>query len=217
MKNYINVWIIVLLTICVSSCASEENIKSGTITLNIPDTFTWAIETPEITVDGEQAILEWQRLQVWDVIDDVSLDMRADYFNDVDTTTIWEYEGYRLVQTVPSLDTPVCTFQTKQLEAAVKQFPNNTFFIISNDTPFALQRFCSDNSINNLVVLSDARTRDFWKSNGLFMPEYGLLARSIFIIDENNEIFYVDYAEEVTGELDLLNALAFLESLNNEE
>ncbi len=215
MKNYINVWIIVLLTIFFYSCSPKDN-SWDTIVLNIPDTFTWAIETPEITVDGEQAILEWQRLQVWDTIEDISLDMRADYFNDVDTTTIWEYEGYRLVQTVPSLDTPVCTFQTKQLEAAAKQFPNNTFFIVSNDTPFALQRFCSANSINNLVVLSDARTREFWKNNGLFLPEYGLLARSVFILDENNEIVYVDYAEEVTWELDLINALAYLKSLNNQ-
>jgi thiol peroxidase len=51
--------------------------------------------------------------------------------------------------------------QTKQLEFAAQEFTDITFLIISNDTPFALQRFCSANGIDNLQVFSDARTREF--------------------------------------------------------
>lgn len=103
--------------------------------------------------------------------------------------------------------------QTKQLEFAAKNFNDIAFIIISNDTPFALQRFCSANKIDNLKVMSDARTREFGKKNSLYLEEYGLLTRSIMIVDENNKILYIEYANEVTQELDLMNALAFLENI----
>jgi len=103
--------------------------------------------------------------------------------------------------------------QTKQLEFAASEFPNISFIVISNDTPFALQRFCAANSINNLEVLSDARTREFGTQNGLLLTDYSLLTRSIMIVDENNVIQYIQYANEVTSELDLMNALAFLNTL----
>lgn len=139
--------------------------------------------------------------------------MRADYFDEVETTSLSDFSGYKLIETVPSLDTPVCTMQTKQLEFATSQFPEVEFIVVSNDTPFALQRFCNANGIDNLTVLSDARTREFGIKNSLYLPDYALLTRSIMIVDENNVIQYIEYANEVTSELDLMNALAFLKSL----
>jgi len=87
--------------------------------------------------------------------------------------------------------------------------------VISNDTPFALQRFCSANSIKNLQVFSDARSRDFGTLNGLLLEDFGLLTRSIMIVDDENTIRYIEYANEVTSELDLMNALAFLKNTIN--
>jgi len=69
------------------------------------------------------------------------------------------------------------------------------------------------NSINNLKVFSDARTREFWKQNGFLLEDYSLLTRSVMIVDENNIIQYIEYADEVTSELDLMNALAFLKGV----
>jgi peroxiredoxin len=45
------------------------------------------------------------------------------------------------------------------------------------------------------------------------MPQYGLLARAIMIVDNDMNVVYIDYAEEVTHELDLMNALAYLKKL----
>jgi len=103
--------------------------------------------------------------------------------------------------------------QTKQLEFAAKEFEDITFIVVSNDTPFALQRFCSANGIDNLQVMSDARTREFGKQNGLYLEDYALLTRSIMIINSENIIEYIEYANEVTSELDLMNALAYLKSV----
>lgn len=215
MKKNINIFIVLLLSIIISWCLKEQE-KSQEIVFNIPETFTWALETEDITVKWEKVELEWKRLKIWDIIQDIVLDKKAAFFDKVDTAKISDFGWYRIIETVPSLDTPVCTMQTKQLESAAKTFPDVTFVIVSNDTPFALQRFCAANSIDNLVVFSDARTREFWIKNGLYLPKYGLLTRSIIIVDKDMKIVYVDYSEEVTNELDLWNALAFLKSIKKE-
>ncbi|MCH8518540.1 thiol peroxidase [Candidatus Gracilibacteria bacterium] len=197
-----------------ASCSSgiSEN-QEEQIVLNIPDNYT-VFEVPDsITVQGGGVNLAGELLMVGDVLEDVILDKRADYFDEVDSTRLSDYAGIKLIQTVPSLDTPVCTLQTKQLEAAAEKFSDTQFITISNDTPFALQRFCSANKIDNLVTLSDARTREFGQENSFLLPEYGLLTRAIMIVDESLEILYIEYAEEVTHELNLENALAFLQSL----
>lgn len=183
------------------------------VALSIPQTHTPAVETPDITVNGQKVELSGERLKIGDTLKDLELDMKAPYFDVVTQTQVSKFRGYKLIETVPSLDTPVCTFQTKQLESATKLFPDMEFLIVSNDTPFALERFCSANGIDNLTVLSDARTREFGTQNGLYLPDYGLLTRSIMIVDENMKIVYIDYAEEVTKELNLENALAYLQSL----
>lgn len=183
------------------------------LVLDIPTEFTGAIETSPITVNGVAVNLEWTRLTIGSKIIDTELDSPADYFDQVTTDRVSNYSGYKLIEVVPSLDTPVCTRQTKELESAAKLFPTTPILIISNDTPFALQRFCLTNDISNVKVLSDARTRQFGRSNGLFMPQYGLLARTIMIVDNDMNVVYVDYAEEVTEELDLMNALAYLQQL----
>ncbi|NCQ82560.1 hypothetical protein GW750_07390 [bacterium] len=84
---------------------------------------------------------------------------------------------------------------------------------MSHDTPFALKRFSTDNKIYNAKPLSDSRRKEFALSNGLYMNEYNLMARAIIIVDDNLEVLYVDYADEVTDAVDLLNAFAFLKEL----
>ncbi len=203
-----------ILLACVSviflaSCSlfSDEHPMS----FAIPDNYVTIDNTDPITVSGKQVQLSWDRLQIWDNIQDTVLDKRADYFDQVETTSLANFPWIIVLETVPSLDTPVCTMQTKQLEFAAGEFTDIHFVVISNDTPFALQRFCSANKIRNLHTLSDARSREFWKQNGLLLEEYGLLTRSIMILDEDKKVQYIEYASEVTQELDLMNALAFLQ------
>lgn len=208
MKKYI----ISLVCISLLSSCNTDTTQSW-LSFEIPDIFSQVSNSWAITVNGEEVELSWEKLQVWDTLKDAILDMRADYFDQVETTSLSDFPKMKLIETVPSLDTPVCTMQTKQLEFATSEFPEVDFIVISNDTPFALQRFCNANGIDNLTVLSDARTREFGTENWLLLPDYSLLTRSIMIVDENNIIQYIEYANEVTSELDLMNALAFLKSL----
>ncbi len=207
---------LILLTSCGTN-NSHENTAEDSLPLGmeftIPETVTEVSNSWSITVNWEEVTIAWERLKIWDTLVDAIIDNKADFFDQVWTASINDYKWYKLIETVPSLDTPVCTKQTKQLEFAAKEFPNVDFLIISNDTPFALQRFCAANSINNLQVFSDARTREFGKQNWLFLEDYSLLTRAIMVVDDANEIKYIEYANEVTSELDLMNALAFLKTV----
>ena len=207
------IFILFLVGFFLWGCNLDVSLEDEQMSFDIPESFIKVDNSWDITVNGNKTQLSGEKLQVWDVLNDVLLDQKADYFDQVGTGSINDFTWYRLIETVPSLDTPVCTMQTKQLEFAAKEFPEISFIIISNDTPFALQRFCSANGIDNLKVMSDARTREFWKQNSLYLEEYGLLTRSIMIIDEENTIKYIEYANEVTSELGLMNALAYLQSI----
>ena len=204
-----------MLVTFLSSCVWNTSEQEQRVILNIPDEYNLMEVPNEIRVDGTPVTLQWELLWVWDTLIDTGLDLRADYFNEVESKNLSEFWSLKLIQTVPSLDTPVCTLQTQQLEAAAQKFQDVTFITLSHDTPFALQRFCAENSIDNLITLSDARTREFWIRNNFFLPEFWLLTRSIFIVDEDLEILYIEYAEEVTHELNLENALAFLNTLRD--
>ena len=188
------VLITLILAIAFTSCGAEKSNEvnvEDTIPLGmeftIPETVSEVSNSWAITVNGEAVKISGERLEVWDVLTDVTLDNKADFFDQVWTASINDYKWYKLIETVPSLDTPVCTKQTKQLEFAAKEFPNVDFLVISNDTPFALQRFCAANSINNLQVFSDARTREFWAKNGLLLEDYSLLTRAIMVVDAAND------------------------------
>lgn len=205
---------IIIASILLSSCTLYNNKnESFEVNLEIPETYIEVDNSSPITVNGTEVSLSGEKIQVGDILEVTVLDNKADYFDRVSTWSISDFSWYKLIETVPSLDTPVCTMQTKQLEFAAQEFTDITFLIISNDTPFALQRFCSANGIDNLQVFSDARTREFWIKNGLFLEEYGLLTRTIMIVDDTNTVKYIEYADEVTSELDLMNALAYLKSL----
>jgi peroxiredoxin len=45
------------------------------------------------------------------------------------------------------------------------------------------------------------------------MSEFDLMTRAVIIVNEQMEVLYVDYADEVTQDIDLLNAFAFLNTL----
>jgi thiol peroxidase len=136
--------------------------------------------------------------------------MPAPTFDTVQGIRLSTLTGYTLIYTLPSLDTPVCTRQTQELQSAAALFPDVNFVVISLDTPFALERFCLDKDITTVYTFSDARTRDFGLAHGLYMTEYALLTRAVLIVDDNLQVVHIDYVSEVTDEVDLLNAFAYL-------
>ncbi|WP_212921288.1 thiol peroxidase [Ornithinibacillus bavariensis] len=128
--------------------------------------------------------------------------------NDLEEKTLADYHGkIRLISVVPSIDTGVCSIQTNRFNEEAKKLENVQVLTISMDLPFAQKRWKEVNHVESLELLSDHRNADFGEKYGVLIKELRLLARSIFIVDTNNKITYVEYVNEVTEHPDYDKAL----------
>ena len=97
-----------------------------------------------------------------------------------------------IISTVPSLDTPVCSAQTRRFnQEAASLGQDVTILTISNDLPFAQKRFCAAEGIDQVKVLSDYRGQKFGRSVGLFVRETYLLARAVLVVNRGGVVSYV--------------------------
>lgn len=120
----------------------------------------------------------------------------------------------RIISVFPSVDTSVCSLQTRRFNAEAKALGDAVqVFTISNDLPFALGRFCGAENIENLIPLSDHRDQEFGKAYGFLLEPLRLLARGVVVIDKDDTIRYVEYVPEVTTEPNYEAALAVVKQL----
>ncbi len=119
-----------------------------------------------------------------------------------------------LISVVPSLDTGVCDAQTRRFnEEATGLGEDVVILTISCDLPFAQKRWCGANGIENIHTLSDHRDLSFGDAYGVHMQELRLLARSIFVVDQEGKVTYVEYVSEGTNHPDYDSALEAVKSL----
>ena len=119
----------------------------------------------------------------------------------------------RLFSVVPSLDTPVCSIQTKKFNEALGALKDKvTCYTISLDLPFAQKRFCGAENITNMQTLSDVHNHSFGESYGVLIEglPLALLSRAVFVVDKNGTITYAEYVPEVGAEPNYAAALAAL-------
>ena len=121
----------------------------------------------------------------------------------------------RLFSVVPSLDTPVCSIQTKRFDEAVGALKDQVAsFTISLDLPFAMSRFCTAEKFTNMQNLSDVRNHSFSKNYGVLIEglPFPLTSRAIFVLDKNSKITYCEYVPEVGAHPNYDAALAALKA-----
>jgi len=119
-----------------------------------------------------------------------------------------------LISVVPSLDTGVCSLQTKRFNEAAAKLPKNiTILTISNDLPFAQKRFCKAENVDEVKVLSDSVWREFGAHYGLIIKDMGLLTRAIFIIDNKGEIAYKELVANISQHPDYDKALMAVKNI----
>lgn len=137
--------------------------------------------------------------------------------NDLSPVTLQDTAGkIRLISVVPSLDTGVCSDQTKRFsEEAASLGENVEVLTISADLPFAQKRWTEVNHLNSITTLSDHRDLSFGQAYGTAMKELRLLARSIFVIDQNDKVAYVEYVPEGTDHPNYDKALEAVKALAN--
>jgi len=77
-----------------------------------------------------------------------------------------------VINSVPSLDTPICAMQTRRFNQEAAGLGDNVkVLVISMDLPFAQQRFCATEGIANLETLSDHRDAAFGTAYGLLIKD----------------------------------------------
>ncbi|NCA70890.1 MAG: thiol peroxidase [Sphingobacteriia bacterium] len=119
----------------------------------------------------------------------------------------------KLLNIVPSLDTPVCAISTKHFNTSMAGKSDAVALVISADLPFAMGRFCGAEGIENVVALSMMRSRSFAKDYGVLIedgPLAGITARAVVVLDADNTVVYTQLVPEITQEPDYDAALAAL-------
>lgn len=122
-------------------------------------------------------------------------------------------DSVKLISVVPSIDTGVCSKQTKRFNEEAKSFGDVDVLTISMDLPFAQSRWKSEHHVEHLDILSDHREANFGEKYGVLIKELRLLSRSIFVVDVNNRITYVEYVQEVTDHPNYDKVLEHLKDL----
>ncbi len=109
----------------------------------------------------------------------------------------------RIISIVPSIDTGVCSIQTKRFNQEFDQLPEAIIgYTISVDTPFAQNRWCATEGVEKMKLLSDYKGQTFGRDYGLYINEMGLLARSVMIVDKDDKVAYFQLVPDISQEPD---------------
>ncbi len=107
----------------------------------------------------------------------------------------------RVIAAVASLDTGVCDKESKTLNEIAKELPNVEIVVVSKDLPFAQDRWCGASGATNIKTASAYRDDSTFPTDyGILVKENRLLARSVFVVDANDVVQYVQYVPDLLEE-----------------
>ncbi len=135
--------------------------------------------------------------------------------NDLSPVTLNDSKGkVRLISVIPSIDTGVCSAQTRKFNEEASALSDEVELLtISVDLPFAQAKWCAAEGLDNVKILSDHRDLSFGEAYGVVIKELRLLARSVFVVDKNNKVTYVEYVGEGTDHPNYEKALEAVNEL----
>ena len=157
------------------------------------------IDSGKISANGKMLTLRGNPIQV---------NQQAPNFKVADNkfSPVWlnDFAGkVVLINTIASLDTGVCSLQTKHFNDTIAaDFRDLVILTISTDLPFAQSRFCQTENITQLQTLSDAVWHEFGANYGLLIENMGLLARSVIILDKQHKVVYKQVVNNLANEPD---------------
>ncbi|OOF86101.1 lipid hydroperoxide peroxidase [Rodentibacter ratti] len=133
---------------------------------------------------------------------------------DLNDVTLENFSGKRKVLNIfPSIDTGVCATSVRVFNQRAANLENTVVLCISADLPFAQARFCGAEGIENVQVLSTFRHKDVHENLGVDIatgPIAGLTARSVIVLDENNQVLHSELVSEIKNEPNYDAAVAVL-------
>jgi thioredoxin-dependent peroxiredoxin len=133
---------------------------------------------------------------------------------DLADVTLANYAGKRKVlNIVPSLDTPTCATSTRKFNESAASLNNAVVLVISADLPFAAGRFCTTEGLKNVSHLSTFRHPEFMQAWGVLLAEgplLGVTARAVVVLDEHDKVLHSQLVPEIGQEPDYTAALKVL-------
>ncbi len=121
----------------------------------------------------------------------------------------------KVLNIVPSLDTPVCAASARAFNEKSVNLENTIILLVSADLPFAQGRFCESEGLKEVIPVSTFRS-SFAKDYGVYIEDSmlaGLAARAVVIIDENDKVVYTELVTEIIYEPNYDEALNALKNL----
>ncbi|MEX0361942.1 thiol peroxidase [Flagellimonas sp.] len=134
--------------------------------------------------------------------------------SDMSTKTLSDYQGSKVVLNIfPSVDTGTCAQSVRQFNEEAAELSGVKVLCISKDLPFAQNRFCGAEGIENVEMLSDYKTGSFGRDYGLAFADSSfesLLSRCVVVLNEEGKVIYTEQVQETADEPNYKAALEAL-------
>lgn len=134
----------------------------------------------------------------------------------LDVVNLSDYKNdYLLISVIPSLDTAVCDLQTRTVNEEILKNDNIDIKVItiSNDLPFAQNRWANEEELEGVTLLSDYLYNDFGMKFGVLIKENKLLARGFYLLNKKREVIFKLDVNEQGQHLDYDKLLNFINEL----
>lgn len=127
--------------------------------------------------------------------------------NDEDeNVTLKDYKGnVTLISVVPDIETRVCALQTKAFNKNAAELEGIKLITISTNTKEQQKDWSASEGVNT-SMFNDADL-SFGKAYGIAIPDLGVLARSVFIVDATGKLVYKEVLSEMVDEPDYDKAI----------
>jgi thiol peroxidase len=113
----------------------------------------------------------------------------------------------RIISTVPSLDTAVCSTETKTWEGRKGDLGDIEMLTVSMDLPPGQARWTNENGVEHTVA-SSHKNEQFATDYGVLIKELRFLQRAVFVVGKDDKIKYVEYIQELPDQPDYDKAIA---------
>jgi thiol peroxidase len=151
---------------------------------------------PTVTLKGNPVQLSGKELKVGDKAPDFKVQNNA-----LEDVTLAASTGKtRIIASVPSLDTPVCSMESKRFNDEAAKLPGVPILVVSTDLPFGQKRWCGAEGADKVQCLSDHRTAKFGEDYGVLIkggPLDRCFARAIFVVGPDDKLRHVEYVKEI--------------------
>ncbi len=136
--------------------------------------------------------------------------------NKLKDESLASYKGKKKVlNIVPSLDTPTCQASTRTFNQKSANLENTVVLVISADLPFAQGRFCESEGLKDVIPLSTFRS-SFAQDYGVELTDSilaGLTARAVVVINEEDKVVYTELVSEIADEPNYEEAWAVVKDI----